>query len=76
MATRRDVIAAGLGSAIIAATSAPTKAQTSQKTFVLVHGAWGGGWVWRRVDDLLQKRGHRVFASTLTGQGERSHLLD
>ena len=44
-------------------------------TFVLVHGAWHGGWCWRRVSDLLEAKGHKVFAPTLTGLGERSHLL-
>jgi len=44
-------------------------------TFVLVHGAWHGSWCWRRVRDALQARGHRVFTPTLTGVGERSHLL-
>jgi pimeloyl-ACP methyl ester carboxylesterase len=48
---------------------------SKQKTFVLVHGAWHGGWCWCRVADLLVKAGHRVFAPTLTGLGERSHLL-
>ena len=42
-------------------------------TFVLVHGAWHGGWCWRRVEDLLRARGHRVFAPTLTGLADRSH---
>ena len=28
------------------------------KTFVLVHGAWHGGWCWRRVADLLEAKGH------------------
>ena len=45
------------------------------KTFVLVHGSWHGGWVWRRVADRLLAQGHRVFCPTLTGIGERSHLL-
>jgi pimeloyl-ACP methyl ester carboxylesterase len=45
------------------------------KTFVLVHGSWHGGWCWRRVADLLEAKGHRVFTPTLTGVGERSHLL-
>jgi pimeloyl-ACP methyl ester carboxylesterase len=45
-----------------------------QRAFVLVHGAWHGGWCWRRVADLLTEAGHRVFAPTLTGLGERSHL--
>lgn len=43
-------------------------------TFVLVHGAWSGGWCYGRVADLLRAEGHRVFTPTLTGQGERSHL--
>ena len=43
--------------------------------FVLVHGAWHGGWCWPRVADLLRKAGHRVFTPTLTGVGERRHLL-
>jgi pimeloyl-ACP methyl ester carboxylesterase len=44
-------------------------------TFVLVHGAWHGGWCWSRVADILRSRGHKVSTPTLTGQGERSHLL-
>jgi pimeloyl-ACP methyl ester carboxylesterase len=44
-------------------------------TFVLVHGAWHGAWCWQRVTALLQKAGHRVHAVTLTGLGERAHLL-
>jgi pimeloyl-ACP methyl ester carboxylesterase len=43
-------------------------------TFVLVHGAWQGGWVWGRFADRLRAQGHTVFAPTLTGLGERSHL--
>ena len=44
-------------------------------TFVLVHGAWHGGWCWRRVSDRLSAAGHAVFAPTLTGLGDRSHLF-
>jgi pimeloyl-ACP methyl ester carboxylesterase len=43
--------------------------------FVLVHGAWHGAWCWRRVIVQLQALGHRVHAVTLTGLGERAHLL-
>jgi pimeloyl-ACP methyl ester carboxylesterase len=43
-------------------------------TFVLVHGAWHGGWCWREVADRLRAAGHRVFTPTLTGLGERAHL--
>ncbi len=42
--------------------------------FVLVHGAWHGGWCWQRVTAALQLGGHRVHAVTLTGLGERAHL--
>jgi pimeloyl-ACP methyl ester carboxylesterase len=43
-------------------------------TFVLVHGAWHGGWCWRKVTSLLRAAGHVVHAPTLTGLGERAHL--
>ncbi len=43
--------------------------------FVLVHGAWHGAWCWQRVTALLQAQGHRVHAVTLTGCGDRVHLL-
>src|ERR1700682_4081765 len=43
--------------------------------FVLVHGAWHGGGCWRRVADRLRAGGHAVFTPTLTGLGERAHLL-
>jgi len=44
-------------------------------TFVLVHGAWHGSWCWKRVRKALYAQGHDVFTPTLTGVGERSHLL-
>jgi pimeloyl-ACP methyl ester carboxylesterase len=44
-------------------------------TFVLVHGSWHGSWCWKRVRSSLQSLGHEVFTPTLTGVGERSHLL-
>ncbi len=43
-------------------------------TFVLVHGAWTGGWFWWRVGKTLQEAGHQVVRPTLTGVGERVHL--
>ncbi|ODU01604.1 MAG: hypothetical protein ABS81_20220 [Pseudonocardia sp. SCN 72-86] len=43
-------------------------------TFVLVHGAWGGSYGFRKVRPLLRARGHEVFTPSLTGIGERSHL--
>lgn len=44
-------------------------------TFVLVHGSSHGGWCWKKIIPLLRKYGHDVFAPTLTGLGERSHLV-
>jgi pimeloyl-ACP methyl ester carboxylesterase len=43
-------------------------------TFVLVHGAWHGGWCWRFVRAFLEESGHQVHAPSLTGLGERKHL--
>ena len=76
--SRRTVVGA-MAAGTIATLGSPVgsaQAQTGAKTFVLVHGAWHGGWCWRRVSDQLEKPGHKVFAPTMTGLGERSHLLD
>lgn len=43
--------------------------------FVLVHGAWHGGWCWAELQRELRHLGHEAHAPTLTGLGERSHLL-
>lgn len=43
--------------------------------YVLVHGAWRGSWIWKRVRRELHACGHEVFTPTLTGVGERCHLL-
>ena len=43
--------------------------------FLLVHGAWHGAWCWERVSPLLQAAGHAAHAVTLTGGGDRAHLL-
>ena len=43
-------------------------------TFVLVHGAWHGGWCRRKVREPLEAAGHRVVTPTLTGLGDRRHL--
>jgi pimeloyl-ACP methyl ester carboxylesterase len=44
-------------------------------TYLLVHGAWHDGRAWERVVPLLESAGHRVFAPSLTGYGDRAHLL-
>jgi pimeloyl-ACP methyl ester carboxylesterase len=75
--TRRTVIAGTLttlGAAAVAQNPANTPVRP--RNFVLVHGGWHGGWCWQRVADRLRQRGHVVFTPTLTGLGERSHLLD
>jgi pimeloyl-ACP methyl ester carboxylesterase len=53
----------------------PSATATPETTFVLVHGAFHGGWCWRQVGDRLSAAGTRVFAPTMTGLGERAHLL-
>lgn len=57
-------------------TPAPLTPPASAKhlTYVLVHGAWGGGWDWKHVDTLLTTDGNEVYRPTLTGQGEHSNL--
>ena len=58
-----------------AADAAVTPPAHRQKpTYVLVHGAWGGGWDWKHVDQLLTADGNEVYRPTLTGQGEHSNL--
>lgn len=71
--TRRSMLAGATAAA--SALAAPAAAQSEQRTFVLVHGAWHGGWCWRRVADRLERRGHKVYAPSLTGLGDRSHLI-
>jgi pimeloyl-ACP methyl ester carboxylesterase len=44
-------------------------------SYVLVHGGGHGGWCYQRVARLLRSAGHEVYAPTMTGVGERSHLL-
>jgi pimeloyl-ACP methyl ester carboxylesterase len=48
--------------------------EVSPTTIVIVHGAWGGGWAFREVEQLLRDDGYSVYRPTLTGQGERFHL--
>lgn len=79
--TRRRVVRGGAVAASLAvavgcgSTFSAARAQSARKTFVLVHGAFAGSWIWRRVADQLEQSGHKVFVPALTGLGERSHLL-
>jgi pimeloyl-ACP methyl ester carboxylesterase len=73
---RRWLSTAPLAIAATASGCATGQSSVSPKsTFVLVHGAWHGSWCYSRVAALLQGRGHTVHSISLTGLGERSHLL-
>jgi pimeloyl-ACP methyl ester carboxylesterase len=67
---RLILMAMGVGATALSAQQSPA----TPSTYVIVHGAWGGGWDWRAVDSMLTRDGHRVVRTTLTGLGERVHL--
>lgn len=50
-------------------------ARPRPRTYVLIHGAWHGGWCWQKVAPRLTAAGHRVLAPSLPGLAERAHLL-
>lgn len=57
------------------ATAQTAKPDASTKpTIVIVHGAWGGSWAFRKVETLLREKGFNVYRPQLTGLGERVHL--
>ncbi len=55
-------------------TASRSAATGKKSTYVIVHGAWGGGWDWKHMDDLLTADGNTVYRPTLTGLGEHSNL--
>ena len=80
--TRRSVLtgmAAGAGLGSVTAVMRPSPlaraAAATSKTFLLVHGAWHGGWCYSLVDEVLMAKGHKVLRPSLTGLADRSHLL-
>lgn len=78
MITRRSFLAAAGAALVAAGCGSGNKTSASRaapKTYVLMHGAWHGGWCWKRVAEPLRASGHRVYTPTQTGLGERSHLL-
>jgi pimeloyl-ACP methyl ester carboxylesterase len=80
MKRRRFLTAGTLGVAsgvagIANAQSQQCNLHPNPATFVLVHGAWAGGFVYNQVADILRARGHRVYTPTLAGLAEHSHLL-
>ena len=52
----------------------PAVAQSAKPTIMIVHGAWGGAWAFRKVDAELREKGYNVYRPQLTGLGERVHL--
>ena len=73
--TRRAAMAAAASATATAAVT-PALAQTqSRKTFLFVHGAYHGGWCWSRVTTILERLGHKTYAPSLTGNGDRVHLI-
>lgn len=65
-----------LGLALGATATLPVGAQAGKvRHWVLVHGAWHGGWCWRKLVPKLASPGERVWTPTLTGLGDRAHLL-
>lgn len=83
MFSRRSVLGSASAAAALlsldkstaAVPASSRRAQNRYSTYVLVHGAFQGSWCWKRVRSSLQRRGSEVFTPTLTGLGERSHLL-
>jgi pimeloyl-ACP methyl ester carboxylesterase len=80
MKTKRRVAALVFVILLSAVSSSAIRAQTkkpaaaAKPTIVIVHGAWGGSWAWRKVDSLLREKGFNVYRPQLTGLGERVHL--
>ena len=73
--SRREVVVGATAAAALLFGGTAAEGQSATKAFVLVHGAWHGGWCYRRVADLLTAKGHKVYTPTLTGLGERSRLM-
>jgi pimeloyl-ACP methyl ester carboxylesterase len=73
--SRRALLAAAAFAPFGAPSGVGILASARPTTFVLVHGAWHGGWCWTKLTPLLRAAGHQVYTPTLTGLGERSHLL-
>ena len=65
-----------LSSAMVNYTNVHTQKAVApaKPTIVIVHGAWGGAWAFRRVESLLREKGDNVYRPQLTGLGERVHL--
>jgi pimeloyl-ACP methyl ester carboxylesterase len=73
--SRRDVLITSAALGLTASAGAkPPQPRPQGRSFVLVHGAFSGGWCYAEVAQRLREHGHQVFTPTNTGVGERSHL--
>ena len=63
------MVLVGIGGRETFAQTPPTK-----QTIVIVHGAWGGAWAFKKVEAMLRQKGLDVYRPQLTGQGDRVHL--
>lgn len=74
---RRHALAAAAATALFAgcASTATPPSTGARRHYVLVHGAWHGAWAWHRFAPLLRQAGHTVSTPTLSGLGERAHLV-
>jgi len=61
---------------VVAPGHAQKKPAKPQTVYVIVHGAWGGSWAFKKVDSLMTAEGNLVYRPSLTGQGERVHLAN
>lgn len=69
-----QVFVLGYNSVTAGATQIELRSKNRRQTYVIVHGAWGGGWAFKEVDSILTAAGCKVYRPTLTGLGERVHL--
>jgi len=80
MNQRKFINLVAIGIVVMIACSACTQTalekpeEQPHKTILFVHGAWGGGWQFHKVQPLLEQAGHQVYRPTMTGLGERVHL--
>lgn len=75
MSRRQLLAAAAVAPLATLATVAGSTVHVTETTIVLVHGAWHSGWCWKKLVPLLRGAGHQVITPTMTGLGERAHLL-
>ena len=73
--TKRNLFAASVLLIVCGFAVPYSSGQTPAKeTIVIVHGAWGGAWAFKKVEALLRQKGFEVYRPQLTGQGDRVHL--